>query len=380
MHKFGVCMITTHYYPHIGGAEKQIELLGQWLVREGRQVTVVTRQMPGIPNYEVHNGVEVFRVPTPDNKILAAMSFTLLGLWTLIRQRKQYDVIHSHQVFSPTTIGWLASKLLGKPLIINLHRGGQLGDLDKLLRNERVGRWRFNTLRADSEAFIAISDEIYDELRAEGVPKEHIHFMPNSVNTDVFHPVTTAEQQAMRQKLGIPLDKPVVVYIGRLVPEKGIDLLLDAWAAVQSQAHLLIIGKGELDGMIRERVQKDYVGSVEVLGPKTNVVEYLQAADIWTLPSRTEGLPLSLLEAMACGLPVVASRVGGIPDVVKDGVNGLLIPPEDTVALADRLQHAVKLDESVQELGRRAVETVRESFDTEVSAKKYDQLYQNVLG
>lgn len=376
--KLGVCMISTYFYPFAGGAEKQAERLSTWLVQHDVPVLMITRQYDNLPRHEVRNGIEIHRVPTLKGKGLSALSFTLGGVWTMLRHRQRFNIIHSHQIYSPTTIGWIGKRLLRHPLVVNLHLGGKEGDLQRLLRNSRTGTARLERLKRDADAFIAISGEILNELREQGIPDEKIHVLVNAVDPNIYRPVDAAEKQRLRQQLGLPLDAPIVVIVARVVEIKGHAVLLKAWRDVPAPAHLVVIGTGDLEESLQAQVNSEMPGRVTFTGTRDNVHEYLQAADAWTLPSYGEGLPVSLLEAMSVGLPVVVTPVGAMPEIVQDGLNGFIVPVGNDAALTAALTQAIDGSEDSQRLGQRARELIQERYSIDRISQSYLDLFEKL--
>jgi glycosyltransferase involved in cell wall biosynthesis len=377
--KLGVCMISTFFYPFAGGAEKQGERLSTWLVQHGVPVTIITRQYDDLPTHEVLNGIEIYRIRTLPGKGLTALSFALGGVWTLLRHRKRFNVIHTHQIYSPTTIGWIGKRLLNHPLVINLHLGGKEGDIQRLLRNPRSGKARLEGLKRDGDAFIAISNEILNELREQDVPEEKIHVLGNAVDPNVFKPVSPEEKKRLREKLGLPLNAPIVVIVARVVEIKGHAVLLKAWADVPAPAHLVIIGTGDLEESLKAQADAQMPGRVTFTGKRDNVNEYLQAADAWTLPSYGEGLPVSLLEAMSAGLPVVVTPVGAMPEIVQDGVNGFIVPVGNDAALAAALTNAIDGSKESLNLGRRGRELIEAQYSIDSVSQAYLDLFSKLV-
>lgn len=379
MSSFGVCMISTYYYPYIGGAEKQIERLSKWLVQNDVNVLVITQALPDCPRYEIQDGIEIWRVPVFKGKALRALSFIIMACLVLIRQRRKFDIIHSHQIFSPTTIGWFISVLLRKPLIVNLHGGGPYGDLTKLLRRPRTGKFRLNQIARQASTIISITQEISEELRKAGIDESKVIQLPNSVDSDEFCPVSDEEKVALRKALNLPLDVPIAVYVGRLVDGKGLEDLIEAWGRLSLEAYLIVIGTGDLETALRQQAEQLSLNTVQFVGFKTNISEYLQACDVWTLPSYSEGVPISLLEAMSCAMPIVTTPVGGIPEIIKHEVNGRLIPPGKVDLLAEALSQTLKLDQSTHQLGLGARQTILERYSINISAQSYLSLYNRFL-
>jgi glycosyltransferase involved in cell wall biosynthesis len=377
--KLGVCMISTYFYPFAGGAEKQAERLSTWLVQHNVPVMMITRQYDNLPTHEVLNGIEIYRIKTLKGKGLSALSFITGGIWTMLRHRNRFNIIHSHQVYSPTTIGWIGKRLLGYPLVINLHLGGKEGDIQRLLRNKRSGTARLERLKRDADAFIAISSEILTELREQDVPEEKIHMLVNAVDPNVYKPVDIDEKRRLREKLGLPLNAPIVVIVARVVQIKGHAVLLKAWADVPEPAHLVVIGTGELEETLQAQVNSQMPGRVTFTGKRDNVHEYLQAADAWTLPSYGEGLPVSLLEAMSVGLPVVVTPVGAMPEIVQDGINGLVIPIGNDAALSAALTKVIDGSEESRSLGKRARELIQEQYSIDHISQSYLDLFEKLV-
>jgi glycosyltransferase involved in cell wall biosynthesis len=370
-------MITTGFYPRIGGSEKQVELLSKWLVQQGIPVIIVTREVDGVPMHEVIHGADVYRVPVLKGKGLSALSFLIGGVALLLRQRRRFNLIHSHQIYTPTTIGWVVSRLLGYPLLSHMQLGGPEGDILRLLRRGISGRIRLEILKRTVTEFISVSHQINEELAAAGVPAAKTFFLPNAVDTDTYCPVTPERRTALREKLGLPLEAPLVVYIGRLVEIKGIDVLIEAWAQMPAEAHLVIVGSGPLADTLRQQAAR-FGDRIIFTGVQHNTVDYFQASDLWTLPSYGEGLSLSLLEAMACALPVVTTPVGETPNVITHEQNGLLVPPGDVSALAAALRFVIEHPTEAQTMGQRARETVVERYGLEHIGQEYLRLLARI--
>lgn len=318
-----VAMIIQAYLPHLGGAERQLAALAPLLCTQGIDLQVITRRYPGMRKFEVLQGVPVYRLPIPGPKPVASILFTLAALPLL--RRLQPDLIHAHELLSPTTTAVLAKRRWGTPVVTKVLRGGDLGDLAKL-QHKPFGRQRMHTFKQQVDGFIVISQEINNELASWGVPPEKRFLIPNGVDVQRFTPVSPAEKEQLRQRLGLP-EGETAVFAGRLVAEKQVDKLVGLWPQIReiySRAQLIILGTGPEEGRL---VQMAGDG-VHFLGNVEDVAPYLQAADLFILPSATEGLSNALLEALAAGLPVIATAVGGAPDVITHQMNGWLIPAQ----------------------------------------------------
>lgn len=377
-----VAMITISFYPSIGGAQTHTLRLSRALRERGLDVFVITRHLPGLAHYEEIDGVPTYRVGAARfGKVGAALSFIQGALAVLWRHRRECAVVHCHQMISPMTIGLLAKPLFGLRLVINPHRSGDAGDVAVLSRMRKVtGRARIAAARALGDAFVSISRDIRGELLDIGVAGGRIADIPNGVDPQHFGPAGAEARAALRRELKLPAG-PLVVFAGRLVSAKGLDVLLEAapgLLARQPEAHLLIVGDGELRASLEQQARALGLGGrVLFIGGRDDSAPYLRAADAFVLPSRAEGLPVALLEAMACGLPCVATRVGGSAELIDDRVNGRLVAAEDPEALGEALAHA--LSDAAEEWGPRARQRILERYALDAVADRYVELYTRLL-
>lgn len=370
-----VAMLIQRYLPHVGGAERQLQQLAPRLMDLGFDLTILTRHEPGLAHFEEIDGIPVYRLPASGSKTRAAATYTGAALLKLVRLRP--DIIHAHEILTPATIAILTKNILRRPVVVKILRGGARGDIVKLKRRPFWQSYA-RSLRRKVDAFITISQEIDEELAALQVPPEKRIFLPNGVDAVRCIPVSEEQKLKLRAGLSIPQQAAVVVYAGRLVPEKRVDHLLRVWKEIHSRhfnAHLLILGQGaqedELRGMQVEGVR--FTGQVE------EAVPYLQAADLFVLPSSTEGLSNSMLEAMACGLPVLATSVGGAPDVIRHKESGYLIPPDDLDALREGLETLLESDSLRFTLGSNARQRILADFSLDSVARRLAALYRRLL-
>ncbi len=339
-----VAMLASVFPPSIGGIQSHTLRLGQKLVARGVEVHVVTRIQRGLSPFERMAGVRVHRVGLAAARGSAgSAAFIAEGLRALLWLRNEVDVLHAHQLLSPATVGLLAAALTGLPLVVNPHACGSIGDVS-VLSATRVGRLRLRAVVERASAFVAVSQAIRDELVAVGASPASIWNITNGVDADRFSPVLAGEKRMFRRALGFG-DGPLVVFAGRLAPEKGVDVLLDAWPRLVARvpgARLCLMGSGGEEARLREQAHALRIeDSVRFTGGVDDVAPYVRVADVAVLPSRSEGMPVALLEAMSCAVPVVATRVGGSAEVLDDGVTGQLVPVESPQALAAAMAEAL---------------------------------------
>jgi glycosyltransferase involved in cell wall biosynthesis len=246
-----------------------------------------------------------------------------------------------------------------------------------------------NRILRRADRFVAISTDIAEELQRHGVRPEEIELVTNSVDTSLFSPVNPGTKAALRQRLLLPADQTIVTFTGRLVSYKGLPLLLRVWEQVQrvhSQAMLLLVGSGGLDmhnceADLREFVQaKGLQHSVRFTGDVHNVHEYLQASDIFVFPTEKEAFGISLVEAMACSLPVIATPTGGVKDILVDRQNGLLVEAGSFELLYDAIHRLITDPSLASSLGRAARLTARARYAREVVLEKYIELFSRISG
>jgi glycosyltransferase involved in cell wall biosynthesis len=240
-----------------------------------------------------------------------------------------------------------------------------------------------NLLLRRAEGFVALSEEMAAEYQEAGVRPDRLHRIPNGVDVERFRPVEPGQRAALRRQLGFP-DGPVALFTGRLVTHKGLPLLVRTWEALKRDhvpVTLFLVGEGgadmhacetELRTFVRERQLES---SVRFTGVVTNVVDYLRAADVFVFPSENDGLPLSLVEAMSCGLPVVSTLVGGMRDFLVDGENAFVIDMGDANGLAQALRRALAGGPIVEAIGRAARATAVSRFSHEAVTDQWIQLF-----
>jgi glycosyltransferase involved in cell wall biosynthesis len=306
--------------------------------------------------------------------------------------RGRYDVLVVRGTRVLGLPALLAARGLGKPVVLQAEVNGEMsGEVytwgtrrDRGLARRAIfaGVRARNLLLRDGDAFVAMSRAIRDEFLAAGVPGERLALIPHGVDVARFRPAGAAERAGLRARLGLPAGARIIIYTGRLLRGKGLDILLAAFrivAAARPDAHLVLVGSGAGQSLSVEdelRVAAtDLPGRVTLTGHVPAVEDWLRAADVFAFPSAFEALGLSLVEAAACGLPAAASRTGGIVDVVEDGRTGLLVPPGDVAALADAL---ARLLEAPGPLGEAARARAVARFDEADAVDRYRALFREV--
>ena len=288
-------------------------------------------------------------------------------------RREQVALIHAHE-FSAILCGWIVAKLAGISLVATVHGKSYFGD--KLRRRETY------RLVSRHGAMVAVSQDLKQFICEKvGVAERRVEVIYNGVAP--AQTVTDQEVQKCKAELEILGCYPVLGVVGSLYPVKGHRFLLEAMPEILRRwpkARLLVIGRGELDVDLKEQVEQLAIGAnVHFLGMRQDVPRLLSVLDAFVLPSLSEGLSLALLEAMASGKPVVATRVGGNPEVIEQGQTGFLVQPEDAKDLAANLVKLLSDAGMVRQFGRQAAERVRQYFSIEQMVDRYRDLYVRSL-
>ena len=391
-----ILMVIAQFHPIIGGAEKQAQLLAKKVVEKGARVTIVTGSWNfGIPRKERIDGVNIVRNfscwgmagmkriwPLRFLAYTGGLIYVIsLGLYLLLH-RKEYDLIHVHQALYPAFVSIVVGKgVLGKPVIVKTASSGLTSDI-KQLKRFPLGGLQLSYLLKKMECLVAVSRISGKEFVEIGYPESQMVYIPNGVAVSGEGKNTYGQVES-------------VLTTARLSREKGIDVLLRAWVLVMKEEkdlRLVIVGHGPLDSELwRLCGSLGLSGSVEFVGLTYDVQKHLEKADLFVLPSRTEGLSNALLEAMGHGIPCVATDVGGNGELLQGenemvsrggfiaGKNGLLVHPDDLEGLSKAILHLVRVGRAREEIGLQGRRYIQENYSIDAVADRYIALYQRML-
>jgi glycosyltransferase involved in cell wall biosynthesis len=419
-----ICFVSLQFPPSVGGAQMQAERQAQQLRNLGHDVMIVTLRLKRQwARKTLLHGLPVVRVGgiyKPDGTLRIGR----LGIWpasigvflVLWRQRYTYDVIHTFQVSVLAAAVVLIGKLTHKPIIIRIMAVGPTGqknsqheprplmadtltdrsfllidsvkdqgaqdDIGDLLRNTLGGRKILNFIQKSDSYFQALSTRSICYLSSWGIPLKRIVYIHGNVDTEKFRPGQEKRPDPNRPER-------LVTCVARLEYQKGIDVLLLGWRRMISTSSewriplmpkLRLIGDGALRPQFeRMAAELNIRDSVEFLGLRSDILDLLQQSWGFVLPSRNEGMSNALLEAMACGLPCIATRVSGSEDIITDGLNGILVESEQPVQMADALRCLIEDTELAQRLGREARVTVVREYQLAQSVERCLALYYQLL-
>jgi len=380
---FRVLIVTNAYAPRIGGISRYLSDLVSGLEKRG--VSIEVSATPESFN-RLDEGAKGSVLWWRSIHLLFVTTFVMQSLRVILRLRKMGTplIVHSHSA-SFCLVSGVISKLLGSSSVHTFH--SPLDRPSALLR----------ALAPKSDALVFVSRALQDLYEGLGVRAAEIRIIPGGVDTSVFHPPSPPQHLHAREKsqmwFGRPLGEHLVLFVGRVVPEKGVHVLLAACQEIchaSPNTNVLIIGPfdqsaagqaymAQSRAMIQHGSLQDRVALSGPVSP-TEVLAAFQAADVLVCPSTwPEPAAVVVSEAMACGLPVVASRVGGLHERVDDGVTGLLIPPNDPHALAQGVLRVLADRAFAERLSRRARSKAVQDLGLDRLIERHLNLYSSVL-
>jgi len=376
-----ILQVTPFYPPHIGGIEYHVEALSRKLVEAGHEVTVYTSNVPKTRKHEVVDGVEVHRFNCPfaplNNPIMPGLFFKLL-------RSNKFDIIHTHgYVHLSSNLVALSKIFTRRPFVLTSHGAildykGWRGVIETLYHRS-IGKW---TLKS-AHKVVALTTTQAQILENLGARNSNIAVIPNWVELNQTHLDTDTEGFRRAHKLS---NRQVVLFVGGLQPRKGVQYLIEATKYCKTKPAVVIIGdegpgyrgsranleKQVLDLRLDEQVM--FLGSF----PRGKLAAAYKAADLVVLPSLAEGLPLVLLEAMSLGKCVIATRVPGNIDVVKDGWNGVLVEPKNPRELAEKIDLLLTDSALREKLGAQARRDIEQNYSSQAVLDKFLALYQEI--
>ena len=376
-------MVTERYIPIWGGAENQLRQLIPHLVSKGCEIEVVTRRWhEEMSRKELVDGIRVHRIGSPGTGIFKTASFVFSLIIFLLFKCRDTQIFHSHGALKIGGLCAVAAKLTGKK---NIAKIATAGHIPKLVKS-RWGRVIANLFKR-SDAVICMTREIEHELMDIACHRDKIVRIRNAVDSRRFKAADNFSRSEFLKRYRINEAGLLVIFSSRLVFRKGIDILLAAWPAVHKKnpyVYLLIIGSGKdqpdsIEKAMKEKVVQEGLDNIIFLGETDEPEKLLGIADIFVFPSRKEGFPNALMEAMAAGLPSVCSRIGGVLPLVDDGKTGILYETENAGQLAEKLDMVLKDKALRTRLGANARSAMEKNYSFEKTSCEYCQLYEKLI-
>ena len=396
-----ICLLTDSFHPIIGGGETHALLLCREWLKNNVPVFVMTRRIkPEFAREENLDGLTIVRVAPSGFSRFGKYLMTIPTFFELIQRRDDYDVLYVCSFRVAGIPALLAALCLRKPCILRAESRGEFsGDFiwnspDPAIRRSR-GKPLIrlyikirNLLFSKAPAFVSISGDIHNEYLKGGIPEAKIRLIYNGIDTSKFAPCRPDLKAQLRRELGLPQDRKIFVYTGKLNQGKGLEMLLRAWKVIAGERNdctLVLVGGGGGQFLSCEQVLRDFATSNQLLdsvifaGFQTAVGTYLQAADYFVFPSENEALSIALLEALSSELPALASDISGNRDIVEDGVSGTLLPVNDEAAWISGIRSYLSNPAKAAELGRCGRVRVMDHFSIARVAEEHLKLFRPLL-
>ncbi len=348
-----------------GGAENMVVSLAAALAARGHGVSIVTDRPGWMTDRARQAGVPVWietQRPGVDLRWIARLARRM--------RRERIDYFHSHE-FSMNVFGGAAARLASVPHLATIHGRNYVTGAPR-----RVLAYRL--LRRLGVPIVAVSEDLRGYLaEGFGLPRESLSLIPNGIEIPALTLRSPGPQRELeRARLGLPTTAPLVLCVGNLYPVKDHATLVRALAKLPD-VHLAIAGRGAEEENLRHLAEElGLADRLHLLGLRDDVGALLGVCDVFAQPSRSEGLPLAILEAMSRSVPVVASRVGGIPEAIEDGRSGLLARPGDPDAFVRALATILGSPEQAERLGQHARARVEREFSIAAMVDRYLAAYQ----
>jgi len=391
-----ICMFAKGLPVHItGGMEIHVKELAEGLVRRGHKVTIITTRHPeGRKKEEEEGNLRIYYVGDKPLKYTRTFFKESVKLFKNLNEKNKFDIVHSQSGAGV----WYALKCKKlAPLIITFH-GTALNEA-KSLRNTGLIGWgkglyilvkdfinyhifNYKLFFEKADKIIAVSNELAEDIKRQyKVPEEKLVVIPNGIGVSKFKPMPVDN---LREKLGLA-DEKVIVSVGAISKQKGFHLLLKILPDILKEyknMRLIIVGKGPYLQKLKDMAAKFGIENhVIFAGKVSELPKYYNLADIFAFPTlRYEGLPLVVPEAMACEKPVIASRIGGIPTIIKNNIDGILIEPGNLKELKERIMEVLRDEELAKKLGKNARKKVVEKFSLDKMVEDTIKVYEEVLG
>ena len=366
-----------------GGAEFAAYHLALEMAKKD-EINVFTTSINSKDSFEEYGGVNVHRYGT---KFRIEKGNISLGLFTKPLDRDA-DIVHAHFSTPPGELaGARCAKKKKVPFVLTYHGDWQEG-FGGFIRRTALSfynKYLLDKVLSSADVIISPSEYYIDESRFLGKYRDKIVVIPNGVNIGEFDIGYSKEE--CREKLGLPIDGEIILFLGALSPHKGPDVLLNAMPKILKSipdAKLVFVGSGGMKEVLKKSCK--WLGiekKVKIAGFVGDVFKkalFYKSADVFVLPSAgLELFGIVNLEAMACGVPIVASKIGGVPDVVKDGENGLLVPPRDSGALTDAIIYLLENEDTREKMGKIGRRKVEE-YSWENIAEETEKVYLSLMG
>jgi len=378
-----ICMVSEDFIPNPGGIASHVYELARALIKKGHEVSFVCAHYFLYSQFknkvDLYGASDIYNIPMSNNLISRVRLITYRKrIIERLYARKRFDIVHWHCLFYESLLALSLKKNLKCGFVFTNHTSG-------FLMRMRNPLWRMlmRKLISTADCIIAPSEELALATTRLGIPDSSVFMIPNGVDTELFNKVKPNMNNRIRYS--IPIKSFVAICPRRLVFKNGVDLIIKAWARIvkfDKNVMLIIVGDGpekiRLISLIKElRLERQIL----MLGSKdrSEMPEMYKIADFAVIPSRVEAVSVAALEAMASGLPVIATRVGGLPQIVIHNQNGKLVDPESPDSLADEIIDLISDENRLLQIGRNARNFVLSDYTWDMIADQTMRVYLRAL-
>lgn len=364
-------------YPTVGGSGVVGTELGKHLARRGHEVHFISSDVPFRLN-EYHENIVYHAVESPSYPLFREPQYLLALATKIVQVSREYglDIVHAHYAVPHATAAYLAKQMLAteRPRIITTLHGTDITLIGNDPSYSETVAFSINS----SDGVTAVSESLRADTYRELAVTVPIRVIPNFLDCNVYR---RDEHPVLRQRYAPP-NVPVIAHVSNFRPVKRVDLVVEAFRQIRQQmpAKLLLIGDGPERGHTLQQVQAcGLADDVHFLGRQDNIIALLSVSDLFLLPSEKESFGLAALEAMACGVPVVASSAGGLPEVIADGETGFIVPVGDAAAMAAGSLLLLTNPELHRRFADAGVKRVHQDFCATRIVPQYEAYYTEML-
>jgi glycosyltransferase involved in cell wall biosynthesis len=383
-----VLMVTGAYFPETSGGGLQARAVIRALRRDADFVVLTTSADPALPAKTQEDGITIRRVHVDVQRAVSKLTAAVRLVSAFVSLAPRIDIVNLHGFSDKAIVFAALSRLFRKRFVLTLQTSIQ----DEPLAVRKTGPAAYWAYRC-ADLYLSVSPGLSRGYLQGGLPPSRLRQVRNAVETDRFRPAEAGERQSLRRDLNLPLQAPLVLFVGYFSRDKRPDAMYRAWRAIaleDRRSVLVMIGAtravhGEVDpGLapaIRESAAEDGIADrLRFVEATTEIERYFRAANVFVLPSVREGLPIALIEAMSSGLPCVASRLEGSTDVlIEDDVNGLLIAPDDEAGVTAALRRILTDGNLAERLGASARAAVLDRYAIQKVAPSWLAAYRELL-